>query len=168
LKIKGEKSGKGFFSGRGTSSRPLFFHQRILTMSITADDVMANLRAMLADPAQLPATKPKLAEDTQPTVPDAVFQPNVEIPDIADIVCVADAPTIDEPECETVSPVFKGLDCLAVVLDDGATFSGLEGCRICQVDGDDVSEESYAAGISISDLLTLRDALLTIRHILAK
>lgn len=155
-----------------------------MTMAISAEDVMANLRAMLdgvqpkvdvappASPAvafvkemaefvSTPVNDPEAFKHT-PNIPQAPGMPDVMLtsPGVAKsatIVAVAAKSTVTQQ---------------VVVLDDGSTYSDLEGCKICEIPMDStgtfwtLTEESYAAGISISDLLTLRDALLTIRHIL--
>ena len=161
-------------------------------MSITAEEVIANLRAMLADPAQLPATKPKLAEDTvaviEPTTADVAPPVSPAVAFVKEVVEFV--PTlVNDPEAFTGMPVVDAFPTpkkwqslvdaansavtqQIVVLDDGATYSNLEGCKFCEIPMDSsgtgwtLTEESYAAGVSISDLLTLRDALMTIRHIL--
>ena len=119
-------------------------------MSVSsAVDVMAQLKAMMGDAAETPtkkATKPRIAAET-------VVQPVVE------------------PAAKEVIPPQSAVTtggCPVVVLEDGSTFSDMEGCKVCFIaaDADDVTADELAAGVSISDLLTLRDALLAIRKIL--
>lgn len=121
---------------------------------MTADELKARLEAMMSDTE--PKSKPKAAAIMTAVTPipiDVPPHPNVRIPKDAQIVAVAESPATAE------APV--------VVLDDGATFSNLHGCKIAFVDpaDEEVSQDALDAGISISDLLNVFDAVRTILRV---
>lgn len=118
-----------------------------------AADVMARLMEMMGETTPKKAAKPRIAAGTaQPAKPTpAVVQ---EDEDEDEEVVAAPAAATDG-------------DCPVVVLDDGQTFSNLANCRVCFVSptATEVTADDLDRGVSIADLLTLRDALLAIRKI---
>jgi hypothetical protein len=112
---------------------------------MSADDMMARLMSMAGDDAPV-AAKPE---------PKAKAKPKAE-----PVVQVADAP----------APVPSGTVMPVVVLDDGATFSDILGAKVCFVppDCEQIEADAYANGVSVSDLLTLRDAITTILQIVRR
>lgn len=112
---------------------------------MSADDMMALLMAMASDDAPV-ATKPE--PKAKPKAADPAPQ-----------VAVADP-----------APVHAGPLMPVVVLDDGATFSDLTGCKVCFVppDAEQIEAEDLANGVDINELLTLRDAVETILKIVRR
>lgn len=99
-------------------------------------DIMERLRQMAGDaPVAKSKSKPADAEPKR--------EPNVQLAPDTVITAVP-----DKPSSQTV-PV--------VVLEDGQTFSGIEGCRICFVpdDAEEISDDAYKSGVAISDLYTV-------------
>lgn len=111
---------------------------------MSADDMMARLMAMASDDAPV-ATKPE--PKAKPKAADPAPQAAVAVADPA--------------------PVHAGPLMPVVVLDDGATFSDLTGCKVCFVppDAQQIEPEDLENSVEISELLTLRDAIETILKI---
>lgn len=110
-----------------------------------ADSVLAALRDMAGDTVPKSKTKEqKLAEIKAPA------KTEVKLADVA-------PPTDDDNEREDVLPGLIPV----VVLDDGSTFSNIEGARIALVphDADEISNGAYESGIPIKGLVELYNAI---------
>jgi len=116
---------------------------------MSADDMMSRLMAMAGDDAAV-AEKPE---------PKAKAKAEQAVARAARPVTAAVAQQPVAVPSGTVIPV--------VVLDDGATFSDLTGCKVCFVppDCEQVTADDLASGVDINELLTLRDAIVTILKI---
>lgn len=70
-------------------------------------------------------------------------------------VAVVEPVAVPSPATGILTPV--------VVLDDGSTFSNLRGAKVCwvQPDADEITDADLNAGIEISDLLTVMNAIRT-------
>lgn len=106
-------------------------------------DIMERLRAMAEDvpaPKSKPKAEPKSESNSEPTP-----EPEIKL-----------APQPKYAASTDAVPV--------VVLEDGTTFSNLNGCRICFVpdDAEDIDADDFAAGIPISDLYALYRSLKTL------
>jgi hypothetical protein len=119
---------------------------------MSADDMLARLMSMADDDAPV----------TVKTEPKAKAKPKAEQ---AVERAARPAATAADPE-----PVPSGAVIPVVVLDDGATFSDIAGAKVCFVppDCEQIEADAYANGVSVSDLLTLRDALDTILRIVRR
>lgn len=102
-------------------------------------DIMERLRAMAED-APVAKSKPK-AEPKAESNPE----PEIKLADYPKYAASTDAVPV-------------------VVLEDGTTFSNLNGCRICLVpdDAEDIDPDDFAAGLQISDLYALYRSLKTL------
>ena len=104
---------------------------------MSAVDMMEKLRAMAGE-ASKPKSKPKS---------------EVKVA----VVAIDTEPVTDD---EDEKPI---CDTAVVVLDDGQTFSLIEGARVCWVNANDdsISAITYGDGVPVSELLALRDAIRT-------
>ena len=124
-----------------------------------SDDILARLKEMAAggDPAAVKeapkAAKPKVATVVPtPMEPEEVTGvPQIKTPVVSTVKAPAKVVAKDE----------SGVKVPVVVLDDASTFSNLAGAKVCFVDpaADEVSTAEYSFGVSIADLLAMRDAL---------
>jgi hypothetical protein len=110
-----------------------------------SDDVLASLMAMadtadtLEGKASKPKKRPAIAESTE----------RAEKTEKAPV----SAPAKAEKSTGRTVPV--------VVLDDGSTFSDVGGAKVCFVapGSEEITADAYETGISIADLLVLREAI---------
>jgi hypothetical protein len=116
-----------------------------------SDDILARLREMAAGAA---AVEPKKSA-AKAKEPAAV--PVAAVPE----------PVVVKPVAATVAKAESGVTTPVVVLDDATTFSNLSGAKVCYVDptAEEIDTAAYANGISIADLLALRDAVALILKI---
>jgi hypothetical protein len=115
-------------------------------MTMDADSVLAALREMASDTVPKSKSKEqKLAE---------IKTPEVKAPDVK--LAVA-PPGDDDNEREDVLPGLIPV----VVLDDGSTFSNIEGARIVMVfpSDEEISEAAYESGVPIKGLVDLYNAI---------
>lgn len=136
-----------------------------------SDDILARLKEMAAggDPAavkEAPKAPKKVVFVPSPVAPEeatgmpevpASFKttpniPQTAAPVVSTVKTVGTVKTYPQAESAVTQPV--------VVLDDASTFSNLAGAKVVFIDptADEVDAAAYAKGISISDLLALRDA----------
>lgn len=112
-------------------------------------DMMERLKAMLGD-APKAKSEPKPKSEPKAKVAKVESKPEPTVAELQTAAMGPDGPTV---------PI--------VVLDDGSTFSNLRGCKVCFADpaAEEIDATALSAGIEISDLLTLRDAVRTILRI---
>lgn len=117
-----------------------------------SDDILARLREMASGGA--PAAEPK---KTAPKAKEPAPAP----------VAADPVPVVVKPKAAPAAKAESGVTTPVVVLDDASTFSNLSGAKVCFVDptAEEIDTAAYANGISIADLLALRDAVALILKI---
>lgn len=122
-------------------------------------DIMEKLKAMAGEEVAPKSKASKLRDAVkQAAKPKAVEQ---SAPPAIRLAESAIDPTPVEDEDEDDRLIRKAM---VVVLDDGDTYSNIEGARLCFIPegSDDLPEGAYDSGIPIKDLVVLRDAIKTV------
>ena len=125
-------------------------------------DIMEKLKAMAGDEVAVKSKASKLRDAVKQAAIKQTGKPKaVEQPPAIRIAESAIDPTPVEDEDEDDRLIRKAM---VVVLDDGDTYSNIEGARLCFIPegSDDLPEGAYDSGIPIKDLVVLRDAIKTV------